>query len=120
VTAKAENLDIFRGNQVWLKMVDGNVVFYSHLSAIAPGLYVGKKVSAGELFGNIGISGVPDKDYNNPHLHFEIAENPLTPKTKPADLHDMLLWPYLGSNLSRKSVLSLQNSLFYNGLFAKK
>jgi hypothetical protein len=42
--AKTENLDILRGNQVWLKMTDGNVVFYAHLRNIAPELYLGKRV----------------------------------------------------------------------------
>ena len=34
--AKLRNLDVYRGNQVWIKTADGNVAFYSHLSAIAP------------------------------------------------------------------------------------
>lgn len=40
------NLDIFRGNQVWLQTMDGNVTFYSHLSKIAPGITVGSHVDA--------------------------------------------------------------------------
>lgn len=34
------NLDVYRGNQVWLKTADGNVTFYSHLSQIAPDVAV--------------------------------------------------------------------------------
>ena len=44
--ARHLNLDVYRGNQVWLKTADGNVSFYSHLSALAPDIREGKKVSA--------------------------------------------------------------------------
>lgn len=29
-----KNLDILRGNQVWIKTMKGDVAFYSHLSSI--------------------------------------------------------------------------------------
>lgn len=70
------NLDIYRGNQVWLKTADGNVTFYSHLNDLAPGIEEGVSVAAGDLLGTVGVTGVPDKSYDNPHLHFEIQKNP--------------------------------------------
>jgi murein DD-endopeptidase MepM/ murein hydrolase activator NlpD len=117
---KAKNLDIFRWNQVWLKMIDGNVVFYSHLSAIQDGLYVGKKIQSGDTLGKIWISGVPDKDYKNTHLHFEIAVNPLNSKNSPAIKDEIIMWPYLGKSLDKKQALSLQEKLFHGWFMAKK
>ena len=35
---KAHNLDIYRGNQVWLKTMKGEVVMYAHLDKIMDGL----------------------------------------------------------------------------------
>lgn len=93
-TTKTLNLDVLRGNQVWLKMADGNIVFYSHLKKVNDSLYLGKKVKMGDNLGIVGISGVPDKEYNDSHLHIEIAENPHDGKSYSNT--DVLFWPYLG------------------------
>ena len=53
---QAKNLDILRGNQVWLKTMDGNITFYSHLKTISDTLFIGKQVNAGEILGAVGIS----------------------------------------------------------------
>jgi murein DD-endopeptidase MepM/ murein hydrolase activator NlpD len=46
---------------------------YAHLSAIAPGLKVGKIVAAGEVIGTMGHSGTEDIPLERAHLHFEIG-----------------------------------------------
>ncbi|PID87471.1 hypothetical protein CSB07_01535 [Candidatus Gracilibacteria bacterium] len=70
------NLDILRGNQVWLKTMKGELIFYSHLSEVSQNLKEGKMVKKGENLGKIGITGIPGKNYTDYHLHFVIHENP--------------------------------------------
>ena len=89
-----KNLDVYRGNTVYLKTVSGHVAIYAHLSDIPSDIQVGKKVSQGYIVGHVGDSAVPDKKYLY-HLHFEIAMNPL--KDEKAGTHtftDVLLWPF--------------------------
>lgn len=89
------NLDVYRGNQIWLKTADGNVTFYSHLSQIAPDVVEGKYVRAGEILGNVGITGVPDRNFGRPHLHFEIQVNPRDGSDSQTPL-SVMRWPWLG------------------------
>jgi murein DD-endopeptidase MepM/ murein hydrolase activator NlpD len=70
-----ENLDIYRGNTVYLKTNSGNVAIYAHLDDIPKDLAVGQRVTRGAIVGHVGDSAVPDKKYLY-HLHFEIAMNP--------------------------------------------
>lgn len=116
---KARNLDILRWNQVWLKTIDGNVIFLSHLSEIAPWLHVWQKVEKWDNLGKVWISGVPDKWYTDSHLHFEIVQNPHTTRDIPAPTEEMIMWSYLGKWLSKSQVLSLQDSLFSGERYAK-
>lgn len=90
------NLDIFRGNQIWLQTMDGNVTFYSHLSKIPPNIRVGTEVAQWEYLGNIGTSGVPEKKYPDIHLHFEIQQNPYAPDQKNPSILDIMQWDYIG------------------------
>ena len=48
-----ENLDILRGNQIWIKTMTGDVVFYSHFDHINASLKAGDIVSRGEYLGTI-------------------------------------------------------------------
>ena len=74
------------GNGWTLTTAGGTYFFYAHLSAFAPGLSVGSAVKAGQIIGQIGMTG------NAPisHLHFEVhpgggpAVNP-TPVVKAVD-----------------------------------
>lgn len=56
------------GNGWRLTSADGTYFFYAHLSAFAPGLSVGSAVKAGQIIGQIGMTG----DAAIPHLHFEV------------------------------------------------
>ncbi len=81
--------------------MDGNIIFYSHLSKISPDIVVGSSVEAGIYLGNIGISGVPDKNYKDIHLHFEVQKNPFQKDMKnPTDL-EIMRWDYVGKSLNR-------------------
>lgn len=110
---KALNLDVYRGNQVWLKTADGNVTFYSHLSAIAPDVAEGKRVAAGEILGNVGVSGVPDRNYKNPHLHFEIQKNPHD-GTDSKDPLSVMRWNWLGKDMGKAVVGEMAEEAFAN------
>lgn len=56
------------GNGVRLTMADGTYFFYAHFTAIAPGIGLGSKVTAGQVIGTVGATG----DTVTPHLHFEV------------------------------------------------
>lgn len=89
-----ENLDVYRGNTVYLKTLSGHVAIYAHLSDIPANMQVGKKVSQGEIVGHVGDSAIPDKKYLY-HLHFELAMNPLKDaKAGTYDFKDVLLWSF--------------------------
>src|SRR4051812_46721115 len=51
-----------------LTVSDGTYFFYAHLSAFAPGLSVGSPVKAGQILGQVGMTG----DAPIPHTHFEV------------------------------------------------
>jgi LysM repeat protein len=74
------------GNGWRLTSSDGNYFFYAHLSAFAAGLSVGSPVKAGQILGQVGMTG----DASIPHLHFEVhpgggpSVNP-TPVVKAVD-----------------------------------
>lgn len=56
------------GNGWRLTASDGTYFFYAHLSAFAPSLTVGSTVRAGQIIGQVGMTG----DAPIPHLHFEV------------------------------------------------
>jgi murein DD-endopeptidase MepM/ murein hydrolase activator NlpD len=56
------------GNGWRLTVTDGTYYFYAHLSAFAPGLKVGSAVKAGQIIGQVGMTG----NAPIPHLHFEV------------------------------------------------
>lgn len=56
------------GNGWRLTSSDGTYFFYAHLSTFAPGLVVGSAVKAGQVIGQVGMTG----NAPIPHLHFEV------------------------------------------------
>jgi Peptidase family M23/LysM domain len=56
------------GNGWRLTVAGGTYFFYAHLSTFAPGLTVGSAVKAGQIIGQVGMTG----DAPIPHLHFEV------------------------------------------------
>ncbi|MAT95728.1 MAG: hypothetical protein CL608_01065 [Anaerolineaceae bacterium] len=70
-----ENLDFYRGRQIWILQEDGLVARYAHLSEIAEGVVEGTAVTIGQQIGLIGNSGSPasiDSETADAHLHFEL------------------------------------------------
>ena len=58
------------GIWIWLRADDGTGYYYAHLSHIAPGLAPGSRVNAGQVIGNVGMTG--DARGTVFHLHFEM------------------------------------------------
>jgi len=59
------------GNMIDIRLADGSVTRYGHLSAYAKGLKPGTEVALGQEIGKIGTSGMA----HGAHLHFEVRIN---------------------------------------------
>lgn len=73
-----DNLDFYRGRQIWILQEDGFVARYAHLSQIAFGIEEGTAVAAGQQIGLIGNTGSPASirsETEDAHLHFELWLN---------------------------------------------
>lgn len=107
-----ENLEIFRGNTVYLKTVSWHVAIYAHLSDIPNNIQIGTRVSKWETLWRVWDSAVPSKKYLY-HLHFEIALNPFHDETAGKyTFSDMLLWPFWWKNKSIQWVEKNDDNLF--------
>lgn len=90
------NLDILRGKQVWLKTMKWDVIFYSHLNDIFANVKVWEVVKKWQPLWTIWITWVPDEDYTDYHLHFEVQKNPFSLKAwESYDIDDYLKWDWL-------------------------
>jgi len=92
--------------------MDGNVTFYSLLSKISPNITVGTVVHAGTYLGNIGVTGVPEKNYKDIHLHFEIQQNPFREDMKNPTYLDIMRWDYMGENMKRSDIYAKMREIF--------
>lgn len=110
---KLINLDILRGNQVWIKTMKGDVIFYAHLSSVDPEIEVWKKVERGQYIWNTGITWVPDEDYKDYHLHFELRKNPYSKAKagKNTEL-DYMWWDRYFKWETLKNILEKQYKIF--------
>jgi murein DD-endopeptidase MepM/ murein hydrolase activator NlpD len=109
---KQENLDVYRGNTVYIKTIGGHVGIYAHLDSIPASIEVGKRVKKGTILGHVGGSAVPDKKYLY-HLHFELAMNPFDDKKAGNYTHDdVLLWPWFGKGKNTDWVRDNDESVF--------
>lgn len=70
-----DNLDFYRGRQLWILQADGLIARYAHLGGIAEGIVEGTAVTAGQQIGTIGNTGSPlsaNSETADAHLHFEL------------------------------------------------
>lgn len=92
---KSKNLDILRWNQVWLKTMKWDLVFYSHLDEVYDDIKVWNYVYRWTAIWRVWITGVPDKNYSDYHLHFEVRRNPYNPKMAwKYSLDDYMKWDW--------------------------
>ncbi len=111
---KLDNLDILRWNQVWLKTSLGDIVFYSHLDYINPGIKEWKMVTKWEIIWKVWISWVPDKNYKDYHMHIPIQKNPhIFSKAWKYSIDDYKKWNWYFKGKSYKYILEHQKEIFY-------
>lgn len=89
------NLDILRWKQVWLKTTSWDLVMYSHLNDVFTNLKAWEIVEKWQPLWTIWITGVPDKNYTDYHLHFVVHKNPFTVwKVWAYDIDDYMKWDW--------------------------
>ncbi len=108
---KLDNLDVLRGNQVWLKTMKGDVVFYSHLGDVS--VEVWDIVFAGAPIGTIDSTGVPGADYHDYHLHFPVHKNPYNSNRAGTYSYDEIMkWPWYFKGRSASYIREHQSDVF--------
>lgn len=110
---KINNLDILRWNQVWVKTMKWDVVFYSHLNKVYDDIRVGNIVAKWHPLGTIGKTWVPDKDYDDYHLHFEVRKNPyIDSEAGKYSLYDYMNWSWYFKWEKREYIRDHQYEIF--------
>lgn len=110
---RALNLDIYRGNQVWIMAPDRSVTIYSHLRDITPDLQRGEVVKRGQYLGTIGVSGVPNgKNYRNYHLHLEIVVPPHERLKQFPTILQIMLWDWKWKYTPKNELFDSVHSFF--------
>lgn len=110
---KVKNLDILRWNQVWLKTMKGDIIFYSHLDMISSGIQEWDFIYKWNILGTIGITGVPDKNYTDYHLHFELRKNPYnTSQAWKYVWYDYMTWDWYFKGDTREYIIQNQYKIF--------
>lgn len=108
-----KNLDILRGNQVWIKTLKWEVVFYSHLDSINEEITEGSLVTKWQKIGLTWVSWVPEDGYDDFHLHFEIYKNPYNIlKAGSYDFWEYMQWEYLWKGMNNLELIELIENTF--------
>lgn len=106
---KAENLDVLRWNQIWIKTMKWDVVFYSHLSEIYDNVEVGTILYKWEPVWKVWKSWVPGT-YTDYHLHMPVQVNPHTSKNY--TFSDYIMWDWYFKWKSTQYVVENQANIF--------
>ncbi len=110
---KERNLNILRWKQVWLKTMKWDVVFYSHLENIPENLKIWDYIWVWTKLWEVNISWVPDKSYNDYHLHFSIQKNPhIISKAWKYTYDDYMLWDWTVKWMKKDEIISWQKKFF--------
>lgn len=110
---KVTNLDILRGNQIWVKTSKWDVVFYSHLSSIYDNINEWTVVKKWQVMWAIWASWVPDESYTDYHLHLPIHKNPyIREKAWTYTFEDYMNWDWYLKWESVENVLKEQYNIF--------
>jgi hypothetical protein len=111
-TDKLWNLDILRWNQVWIKTMKWDVVFYAHLNEVFDNIKEGEIVFRWQPVWTVWITGVPDQNYTDYHVHVEVHKNPQTSHKKPYNFEDYMAWPWYFKWEKEKYILEHQWEVF--------
>lgn len=110
---KLWNLDKLRWNQVWLKTMKWDVVFYSHLNHIFDNVKEWEVIKKWQPVWTVWITWVPDKNYNDAHLHFPIQKNPFdSSKVWKYTYEDYMSWDWAFKWKSSSYILKNDWNLF--------
>jgi len=108
-----KNLDILRGNQVWIKTMKWEVVFYSHLDFVEGDIVEGSVVQRGDIIWKMWVSWVPEEWYDDYHLHFAVMKNPYDfLKAGTYDFGDYMAWDWLWKWKSYNELVQLRKDTF--------
>lgn len=107
------NLDVLRWNQVWLKTLKWDVVFYSHLDSIPKEVVPWKMVERWDVLWYMWVSGVPELWYKDIHLHFTIHKNPYNKeKAWKYNFLDIMKWKWYFEWETLESTIKHQHNIF--------
>jgi hypothetical protein len=110
---ETRNLDLLRGNQVWLKTMKGDIVFYSHLADVYSDIRVWDFVAKWAKLWTTWVSGVPERNYSDYHLHFAIQKNPYNKlRAWKYSFDDYMDWDWVLKWLSMEEVRIQQANIF--------
>lgn len=110
---KLRNLDILRWNQIWLKTMKWDVIFYSHLNTIYDNIEEWVILKQWTDLWTIWVTWVPDRNYSNFHLHFPIQKNPYDiKKAWKYSLEDIMDWDWYLKWLDATSVIEWKDDIF--------
>lgn len=110
---RTNNLDILRWNQVWVKTMKWDVAFYSHLDKVYSNIKVWTVVFRGQALWTVWISGVPDKNYKDYHLHIELRKNPhLDTRKVQYSFYEYMNWDWYFKWKNEKYILENQYNIF--------
>lgn len=110
---RTRNLDILRWNQIWLKTMSWDIVMYSHLNDVFSNIKVWEIIKKQQPIWTIWITGVPDKNYKDYHLHFVVHTNPFNSKKAwKYDLDDYMEWDWMFKWKNKEHILKNQWEYF--------
>ena len=110
---KLKNLDVLRGNQVWLKTTKGEVIFYSHLDSVYDYIREGDMITRSTPLWTMWVTGVPEKDYDDYHLHFALQVNPYDhQKAGTYNFDDYMTWDWKFRGETFEYILQNQGEIF--------
>lgn len=110
---KLKNLDVLRWNQVWLKTLKWDVIFYSHLQSVSSEIQEWVYVSKWAVLWKTWVSWVPEVWYDDYHLHFAVMKNPyISEKAGTYDFGDYMAWDWYGKWMNYEQTVELQRITF--------
>ena len=110
---KLKNLDVLRWNQVWLKTLKWDVIFYSHLQSISGEIKEWTYVSKWTVLWTTWVSWVPEIGYDDYHLHFAVMKNPYNiDMAGTYDFWDYMAWDWYGKWMNYEQTVELQRNTF--------